>query len=724
MLKYPFAIAALLWAGSSAAAELPPPPASPAASTIDTYFGVRVADPYRWLEDANDPKVKAWTAAQSTRTRAYLDALPMRPKLAAEIRRIVTGSSPVYYEFTPAAGRILAGYYDPKLQQPQIVSLSSSADPASRRVVLDPNAMDPSGHTAFDWWSVSPNGKLIAVSISKNGSEDGSLHVFSIADGKEVEGAIPRVQYPTAGGSIAWTPDSAAFWYTRYPGDDAPKADQHYNLQVYFHQLGQGWTADPLVLGAKDGLERISEVFLSNDNARPAVIAMVARGDGGAFAHYLLRQGAPAVRVADYADEIVSAVVGPDDAVYGVSHAGAPNGKVVKLAGLVTTGGLAHAPTIVPEDPQASIRTDGVQNGIPSIVLTKDRLFLRELVGGPTKVRVFDHDGRPGGDIPLPQIANVGEVDPMADGAIFFSVTTYLTTRRVEAWSPMTNTVRETGLVQTSPVDFSDAKVTRVFATSKDGTKVPLNILSRKDVKLDGRNPTLLYGYGGYGISETPHFAAEAAPWLDAGGVYVFASIRGGAEYGEQWHTQGALLNKQNVFDDFAACGQYLIDHGYTSHDKLALLGGSNGGLLMGATITQHPELARAVVSEVGIYDMLRVELDPNGAFNTTEFGTVKKEDQFKALYAYSPYHRVRPGVRYPALLMTTGDNDGRVNPLQSRKFAAALQADTASDRPILLLTSSTSGHGIGDSLDEGIRKATDTNSFLFDQLGVDFFDK
>jgi prolyl oligopeptidase len=294
-----------------------------------------------------------------------------------------------------------------------------------------------------------------------------------------------------------------------------------------------------------------------------------------------------------------------------------------------------------------------------------------------------------------------------------FSVTTYLTTRRVEAWSPTTNLVRETGLVQTSPVDFSDAKVTRVFATSRDGTKVPLNILSRKNVKLDGKNPALLYGYGGYGISSTPHFAAEAAPWLEAGGIYVFANIRGGAEYGERWHQDGALLKKQNVFDDFAACGQYLIDHGYTTHDKLA-----------GATITQHPELARAVVSEVGIYDMLRVELDPNGAFNTTEFGTVKDEAQFKALYAYSPYHHVRPGVFYPALLMTTGDNDGRVNPLQSRKFAAALQADTASDRPIFLLTSSTSGHGIGDSLDERIRKTTDVNSFLFDQLGVEYFTK
>jgi prolyl oligopeptidase len=724
MLKFSLVMMALASATTGLAAPIPPPPKAPVASTTDTYFGVKVADPYRWLEDASDPKVMAWTAAQSARTRAYLDALPMRAKIGAEIRGIITGSSPIYYQFTPAAGRILAAYADPKLQQPQIVSLNSEADPSSRRVVLDPNAMDASGHTAFDWWSVSPDGKLLAVSISKNGSEDGALHVFKIADGTEVEAPIPHVQYPTAGGSLAWTPDSAAFWYTRYPGDDTPKAEQHYNVQVYFHRLGEDWTADPLVLGAADGLERISEIFLSNNNARPAIVAMVAQGDGGAFAQYLLRQGAPPIRLADYADQIVSAVVGPDDAIYGVSHAGAPNGKLVKWVGPAQTGSLATAPVIVAEDPRASIRTDGVQNRIPSIILTKDRLFLRELAGGPTRVRVFDHDGRPGGDIPLPEIAEVGEVDPMADGSVLFSVTTYLTTLRVEAWSPGNNAVRETAIIATSPVDLSDAKVTRVFVTSKDGTKVPLNIISRKDVKLNGRNPTLLYGYGGYGISETPHFAAEAAPWLEVGGVYALANIRGGAEYGEHWHQDGALLKKQNVFDDFAACGQYLIDRGYTSHEKLALLGASNGGLLMGAAITQHPALARAVVSQVGIYDMLRVELDPNGAFNTTEFGTVKNEEQFKALYAYSPYHQVRPGQPYPAILMTTGDNDGRVNPLQSRKFAAALQANTASDRPIFLLTSSTSGHGIGDSLDEAIGRATDAYSFLFDQLGVDTFSR
>jgi prolyl oligopeptidase len=261
--------------------------------------------------------------------------------------------------------------------------------------------------------------------------------------------------------------------------------------------------------------------------------------------------------------------------------------------------------------------------------------------------------------------------------------------------------------------------VVREFAASKDGTKVPVNIVRKKGTKLDGKNPALLYGYGGYGISQTPRFlGATWRLWLDAGGVYAVANIRGGAEYGERWHTEGMLTRKQNVFDDFAAAGQHLIDAKYTSHDQLALLGGSNGGLLMGAVLTQHPDLARVVVSAVGIYDMLRVELDPNGSFNVTEFGTVKDVAQFKALYGYSPYHHVQKATAYPAVLMLTGATDPRVNPLQSRKFTAALQAATsAKDHPILLRTNKTSGHGIGSSLDERIAEQTDELTFLFDQL-------
>jgi prolyl oligopeptidase len=279
-----------------------------------------------------------------------------------------------------------------------------------------------------------------------------------------------------------------------------------------------------------------------------------------------------------------------------------------------------------------------------------------------------------------------------------------------------------TALVEISPANFDDADVVREFATSKDGTRVPLNIIFRKGTQLDGSNPALLTGYGGFEISETPHFLGSfGRVWLDQGGVYVVANLRGGGEYGEEWHNAGKLTHKQNVFDDFIACAEHLIQRKYTSPAHLAILGGSNGGLLMGAALTQRPQLFRAVVSYVGIYDMLRNERDPNGSFNVTEYGTVRNPIEFKALYAYSPYHHVKDGTDYPAVLFLTGENDHRVNPFNSRKMTARLQAANRSSHPILLRTSSSSGHGFGTALNEEVEQDADVFAFLFDQLGIEF---
>jgi prolyl oligopeptidase len=261
----------------------------------------------------------------------------------------------------------------------------------------------------------------------------------------------------------------------------------------------------------------------------------------------------------------------------------------------------------------------------------------------------------------------------------------------------------------------------REFATSKDGTKVPLNIIRRKGTKLDGRNPTLLTGYGGFGISLTPGFRVDRRIWLEQGGVYAIANLRGGREYGEEWHLAGNLTRKQSVFDDFTACAKHLIDRRYTSADRLAIEGGSNGGLLMGAVVTQHPELFRAVVGHVGIYDMLRSEQHPNGVFVVTEYGTVKDLDQFKAIYAYSPYQHVRDGIAYPAVFLLTGENDGRVDPANTKKMAARLQAATTSKRPVLLQVTSDAGHGIGSGLSKAMERVADVYAFLFEQLGVDY---
>jgi prolyl oligopeptidase len=286
-------------------------------------------------------------------------------------------------------------------------------------------------------------------------------------------------------------------------------------------------------------------------------------------------------------------------------------------------------------------------------------------------------------------------------------------------YDPSSGQLKKTALFQTAPASFSDVEVIRQFAISKDGTRVPMNILRRKGTKLDGNNPTLLTGYGGFGVSQSPGFSLRRRLWLDHGGVWVIANLRGGSEFGESWHEQGRLTKKQNVFDDFIACAESLIKAKYTSPEKLAIEGGSNGGLLMGAALTQRPDLFRAVVSHVGIYDMLRVETFPNGAFNVTEFGTVKERDQLRALYAYSPYHHVKDGTDYPAVLFLTGANDGRVDPMNSRKMTARLQAATHSERPVFLRTSSGSGHGIGTALNERIEQDADVFAFLFDQLSI-----
>ena len=717
---------ALSLAASAAVAEPPEPVAvyTPVRPVTDVYHGVAVNDPYRWLENASDPLVTNWTEAENQRTRAALDALKSREPIKRQLTRLITASAPSYSDLQARGAEVFALYNDPNRQQPALVTLNAQADPASRRVLLDPNLIDPSGLTAIDWYVASPDGRYVAVSLSKGGSEDGTLHIYVAATGVEAGLPIPRVQYPTAGGSLAWSRDGQGFWYTRYPGDDAPAAERHFHMQVYSHALGADWHSDPLVLGERDGLERVSEIFLDNRYAQAEVLASVQRGDGGEWAHYVLRPGAPPLQVATYADKIVYAAIGPDDALYGVSRAGAPNGKIVKLArvkSLRPGASLATAPVIVAES-DVAILTDGAEQHQPDLTLDGRHLILRDIVGGPNQLRVFDHDGQPLFKLPLPEVSANSEVEPLACGDVLFDVSTYLRPRYYLRWTPSTGRVIEAGLGGQSPIDFSDAEVTRAFATSADGTKVPVNIIRRKDQPLNGQAPTLLYGYGGYGISMTPSFlGAMRRIWLDTGGVYAVANIRGGSEFGERWHQDGALTHKQNVFDDFAAAGDYLIKAGYTSHDQLAIMGGSNGGLLMGASLTQHPDLAHAVVSSVGIYDMLRVELDPNGAFNVTEFGSVKDPAQFKALYAYSPYHHVKMGVAYPALLMLTGANDGRVNPMQSRKFTAILQADSSSGLPILLRTSSSSGHGIGSSLAERIDQQTDELAFLFDQLRVPY---
>ncbi len=693
-------------------------PATPVQSVTDNYHGVPVRDPYRWLEDGDAPRVAAWSAAENDRTRAYLDRLAIRRTLHDRIMAAASHTSPSYHSLTMAGGRLFTLTVQPPKQQPMVTVMPASANPSQARGVVDPNTLDPSGQTAIDWFVPSPDGRRVAVSLSRNGSEDGTVHVFDVATGRETGEAVPRAQFPTAGGSLAWRADSSGFWYTRYPGSERPEAERHFFQQVYYHRLGSDPAADTYVLGRD--FPRIAEIQLDSRENPNAVLVSVSNGDGGEFEHYVIvadQSGSQHItQVTHFADKAVAGTIGPDNILYLVSKRDAPRGKILALP--LTDLALAHAKLLIPQGDGAI--QGGGEFGGEAVAVTRDALYLRGLVGGPSRVAIFAHDGTSKGEIGLPRVAAVDELEPGPDGHVLYAMQTYLQPTRVLSYDEATGTSAPTGLAETSPVKFDDAEVVRIFATSKDGTRVPVNIIRRKGAPADGRRPTLLYGYGGYEVSMTPEFAGTAARlWLDAGGEYVVANIRGGGEYGETWHSDGALTHKQHVFDDFLAAGHALIAHHITSPSHLAILGGSNGGLLMGAALTQAPSMFRAVVSLVGIYDMMRIELDPNGTFNVTEFGTVKDPAQFKAMLAYSPYQHVRDGVRYPAVFMATGTHDGRVNPAQSRKMIARLQAATSSGRPVYLSISDKAGHGIGSALSVRVDQQADYMAFLFDQLGL-----
>jgi prolyl oligopeptidase len=678
-------------------------PLTPKQTVVDTYHDVSVSDDYQWLEDADKPEVKAWVAAQNKLTRDVLDAIPGREFLHERIRSLVMSRSSSYSALRMKGGKLFAIKSQPPKEQDLLVTLAAPDQPTRENVVIDPNVLAADGSIAIDFYEPSPNGRLVAVSLSKNGSEDGSLHVIDVATGKDEGVVIPRVQYATAGGSVSWRKDNKGFYYTRYPAPgERPEADLHFYQQVYFHQLGQPIEKDRYAVG-KD-FPRIAETALYGSKSG-AQLAIVKNGDGGDASVYLQSKG-KWQRLAGFNDGVKHALFGEDGWLYLLSRQDAPRGKLLRVP--LDKPTLAKAETVLAEG----------EGTIEHVEASGDRLFISSLLGGPSKLSMVDLKTLSSKDIELPVVSSVDDLVRTNKGEVLASIESYTSP---PAWYRIgqDNKPVKTALVMTSAADYSDSEVVREVAISKDGTRVPLNIIRRKGTKLDGSNPTILYGYGGYGVSESPRFSTGRRVWLDHGGIFVTANIRGGGEFGDAWHLSGNLTHKQNVFDDFIAAAEHLIAQHYTSPAKLAIQGGSNGGLLMGAALTQRPDLFRAVHSAVGIYDMLRIELDPNGAFNVTEFGTVKDKAQFDALYAYSPFHRVKDGIVYPAVIMTTGDNDGRVNPAQSRKMIGRLQAANPNGLPILLRTSSASGHGMGSSLTEIINERADTFSFLFQQLGV-----
>jgi len=697
----------LVLAGSLAIASdgLPPIPATPKKPVFDTYHGVRVEDDYQWLENWEDPAVRAWSDAENKRARAFLAALPGRQQIRDHLKSWYSKASASYYGLSYRSGTVFASKTQPPKQQPLLVALNRDLALQSERVIVDPNIIDPSGKTSIDFYVPSLDGHLVALSMSEGGSENGTLHVYDARTGAALPDVIPRDNKGTAGGSAAWNADGTGFYYTRYPSPgERPAADLDFFQQIYFHKLGTRVDTDVYALG-KD-FPRIAEIQLRTSPDGRYALASVANGDGGQFEHFLLGPDGQWKQVTQFSDGITQAVFSRDSALYLVSQHDSPRGSILRLA--LDHPTLSDARVIVPQ-------ADDV---IEEVAAGEHHIYVQGNWGGPSDIRVFDLEGHAQGTIPIESVSAVYGVVALDRGEVLYENESFVDTPAWFRFDSASGKSTRTPLAETSPVNFSDVEVIREYAQSKDGTKVPMSIMRRKGTRLDGKNPIELTAYGGFGVNVAPYYDITARIWIDRGGVLAIANIRGGGEYGDEWHKNGMLTHKQNDFDDFIACAEYLTKSGYTNPSKLAIQGASNGGLLMGAALTQRPELFRAVVSGVGIYDMLRNELSPNAVFNTTEYGTVKDPDQFKALYAYSPYHHVVDGTRYPAVLFYTGANDPRVNPMNSRKMVARLQAATTSGLPILLRASSDTGH-INSSLEDQIDLGADSFAFMFNELGM-----
>ena len=700
-----------------------PYPATAMRPVTDTFKGTggsrKVVDDYRWLESLSDRAVKDWVEQQNTATRHTLDALPSRDAIRDELKQLIGNAPVTRYGFEwvggNAGGKLFALKRQPPKNQPMLVVLDGPAafdqQVDSERIVLDPNQRNDKGTTAIDWYVPSRDGRMVAVSLSDNGSEQGTLHIFETATGKELTDSVPRVQNPTGGGSVAWNADGTGLWYTRYPAPtERPKEDAGFYQQVYFHKLGTQASADRYAFGRE--LPRIAEIHLDASEDGKYVLADVRNGDGGEHGFWLHGPNDRWKKLAAFTDGFRDASFGRDGKLYALALKGSPRGRVVAMKLDAPT--LARAVTIVPQ-------SDAV---IEAIVPTATRLYVDALVGGPSEMRVYTLAGKPLSAPASEPVSTATVGARLAGDAILFGVQSFVTPFAWYRLDPARDGGQPVKTMLSAPpenLSMDNVTVTRLMAKSKDGTEVPVNIVASKNIKLDGSNSTLLTSYGGYGISMRPYFSRRNVFWLRHGGVFALANIRGGGEFGEDWHLAGNLTKKQNVFDDFAAAAKLLIDRGYANPKKLAIEGGSNGGLLMGAELVQHPDLFGAVVSHVGIYDMLRVELTPNGAFNVTEFGTVKDPAQFDALYAYSPLHHVEDGKAYPPVLFTTGINDGRVDPWQSLKMAARLQAANPKGQPVLLRVAGDAGHGQGMSLSSAIELDADVFAFLFDRLGMTF---
>jgi len=677
-------------------------PASPKVDQVDDYHGVKVADPYRWLENPDSPETKAWVEAQNQVTTTFLEAIPARDRLKQRLTQL--------WDFEKFGIPFREGdryfyFKNDGLQNQSVLYTLQSLD-APATVLLDPNLLSSDGTIALAGLSISDDGHYLAYGLSTSGSDWQDWKVRDIATGDDLPDTIKWVKFSGA----SWTKDGQGFFYSRYdePNDKTKLEDINYFQKLYYHRLGTPQSEDILIYERPDKKDWGFSGGVTEDG-KYLLISVWLGTDPRNLLFYkdLSQPQAPVVEVVNTFEADYGYIGNEGTRFWFRTDLQAPRSRVIEID--LAQPDRAHWREVIPQATET----------LESVSLLNHHLVAAYLKDAHSQVKIYSLAGDLVRQIELPGIGSVGGFDGKADDIeTFYSFTSFTTPTTIYHYDMVTgkSTLFRQPKVDVHPEGY---EIKQVFYRSNDGTQVPMFIVHKKGLVLNGNNPTYLYGYGGFGVSLSPSFSVSNLVWMELGGVYAVANLRGGGEYGEDWHQAGTKLKKQTVFDDFIAAAEWLIANQYTSSKKLAIAGGSNGGLLVGAVMTQRPELVGAALPAVGVMDMLRFHKFTIGWAWTSEYGSPEDPEEFKALYAYSPLHNLKPGTAYPATLITTADHDDRVVPAHSFKFAAALQAAHAGDAPVFIRIETKAGHGAGKPTAKLIEEVADRWAFLVKILNI-----
>jgi prolyl oligopeptidase len=671
--------------------------------TVDTYFGVEVKDPYRWLEDDRSAETEAWVAAENESTFGYLDKIPFREELKERLSLLWN------YEKVGAPfkeGDYSYYYKNNGLQNQYVIyRYKTNADPSTAEVFLDPNTFKEDGTISLGNMSFSEDGNTVAYSISEGGSDWRKILVMNPETKEIIEDTLIDVKFS----GLSWL-ENKGFYYSSYDkpkgSELSAKTDQH---KLFFHKLGTSQKEDQLIFGGiPSEKHRYVGGNVSEDNRFLQVTASSSTSGNKLYLKDLSIPNSTFFTILNHTDSDSYIIENIDSKLYIVTNLDAPNKKIV---------------TVDASNPSPENWVDFIPEtkNVLSPSTAGGSFFAEYMVDAVSKIMQYDYDGNIIRTVELPGVGSVGGFNAKKEEKeVFYSFTNYVVPGSIYKY----NIAAGTSEVFRKPkIDFNSENFEskQVFYTSKDGTKVPMIITHKKGLELNGKNPTILYGYGGFNISLTPSFSITNAVWMEQGGVYAVPNLRGGGEYGKKWHNAGTKLQKQNVFDDFIAAAEYLIDTKYTSSDYLAIRGGSNGGLLVGATMTQRPDLMKVALPAVGVLDMLRYHTFTAGAGWAYDYGTSEdNKEMFEYMKGYSPVHNVQKGTQYPATLITTGDHDDRVVPAHSFKFAAELQEKQSGDNPVLIRIETDAGHGAGTPVSKTIEQYADIFGFTLYNMGYD----